>query len=97
VEPPVRHGADDFTVSDGLTSLMLAQLSERRELDQVFVDRFDREGCSIELREAAQYGAHEAGTFADIVATGSAQDHSASASAVRPPVRWWSTGRSRRR
>ena len=47
-------GADDFIVSDELTSLMLAQLSERRELDQVFIDLFDREGCSIELRATAR-------------------------------------------
>jgi len=70
-------GADDFIVSDELTSLMLAQLSERRELDQVFVDLFDRGGSSIELREAAQYGAQEASTFADVVATASKQGHSA--------------------
>jgi Trk K+ transport system NAD-binding subunit len=70
-------GADDFIVSDELTSLMLAQLSERRELDQVFIDLFDREGCSIELREAAQYGGQEATTFADVVATASSQGHSA--------------------
>jgi ion channel POLLUX/CASTOR len=70
-------GADDFIVSDELTSLMLAQLSERRELDQVFIDLFDREGCSIELREATRYGAHEASTFADVVATASSVGHSA--------------------
>ncbi len=70
-------GADDFIVSDELTSLMLAQLSERMELIHVFDDLFDREGCSIELREAPVYGAHMATTFADVVATASAQGHSA--------------------
>ena len=70
-------GVDDFVVSDELTSLMLAQLSERRELSQVFDDLFDRTGCSIELRVAPLYGAHEATTFADIVATASARGDSA--------------------
>jgi len=73
----VATGADDFIVSDELTSLMLAQLSERHELSQVFVDLFDRTGCSIELRETLQYGAHKATSFADIVATASSLGHSA--------------------
>ncbi len=64
-------GVDDFVVSDELTSLMLAQLSERRELSQVFLDLFDRDGCSIELRPAPVYGAQRATTFADVVATAS--------------------------
>jgi Castor and Pollux protein voltage-gated ion channel component len=70
-------GADDFIVSDELTSLMIAQLSERRELDAVFKDLFDREGASVELFDGARYGATHAGTFADIVMTASAQGHSA--------------------
>lgn len=70
-------GVDDFVVSDELTSLMLAQLSERQELSQVFLDLFDREGCSIELRPAPIYGAHLATTFADVVVTASARGDSA--------------------
>ena len=70
-------GVDDFVVSDELTSLMLAQLSERAELHHVFEDLFDREGCSIELRSAPAYGAHLAATFADVVATASTMGHSA--------------------
>ncbi len=70
-------GVDDFVVSDELTSLMLAQLSERAELSHVFRDLFDREGCSIELRPSPQYGAHQARTFADVVASASAQGQSA--------------------
>jgi ion channel POLLUX/CASTOR len=70
-------GVDDFVVSDELTSLMLAQLSERAELHLVFEDLFDREGCSIELRSAPTYGAHLAATFADVVATASTMGHSA--------------------
>lgn len=70
-------GVDDFVVSDELTSLMLAQLSERSELSQVFTDLFDREGCSIELRPAPSYGAHLAERFSDIVATASSLGQSA--------------------
>ena len=70
-------GADDFIVSDELTSLMIAQLSERRELDAVFKDLFDREGASVELFDGARYGATHARTFADIVVTASAQGQSA--------------------
>jgi voltage-gated potassium channel Kch len=70
-------GVDDFVVSDELTSLMLAQLSERQELSQVFLDLFDRDGCSIELRAAPIYGAHQATSFADVVATASARGDSA--------------------
>ncbi len=70
-------GVDDFVVSDELTSLMLAQLSERQELSQVFDDLFDRTGCSIELRPAPLYGAQLATTFADIVATASSMGQSA--------------------
>jgi voltage-gated potassium channel Kch len=70
-------GVDDFVVSDELTSLMLAQLSERQELSQVFLDLFDRDGCSIELRAAPIYGAQHATTFADVVATASARGDSA--------------------
>ncbi|MCU1396195.1 MAG: TrkA-N domain protein [Ilumatobacteraceae bacterium] len=70
-------GADDFIVSDELTSLMLAQLSERGELIQVFNDLFDKAGCSIELRPAPLYGAHLATTFADVVTTASSLGQSA--------------------
>ena len=70
-------GVDDFVVSDELTSLMLAQLSERAELGQVFDDLFDREGCSIELRPSATYGGPHATCFADIVVTAIADGHSA--------------------
>lgn len=70
-------GADDFIVSDQLTSLMLAQLSENIELRQVFADLFDREGCAVELRPAARYGAQHATAFAQVVLSASMQGHSA--------------------
>jgi Trk K+ transport system NAD-binding subunit len=70
-------GADDFIVSDELTSLMIAQLSERQQLHQVFDDLFDRSGSSIEMHPAAMFGAHHASTFGDVVVTASARGHSA--------------------
>ena len=70
-------GADDFIVSDELTSLMLAQLSERHELIDVFRDLFDRSGSSISLQPARAYSAHQAVTFADVVVTASGGGHSA--------------------
>lgn len=70
-------GADDFIVSDELTSLMLAQLSERHELNDVFADLFDSDGCTIALLPVANYSAEQATTFGQIVATASACGDSA--------------------
>jgi voltage-gated potassium channel Kch len=47
--------ADDFIVSNKLTSLMLSQISENKELTAVFADLFDPEGSEIYLRPAADY------------------------------------------
>jgi voltage-gated potassium channel Kch len=65
-------GVDDFVVSDELTSLMLAQLSERAELSLVFDDLFDHSRCSIELQSVSIFGAENAQTFADVVMSASA-------------------------
>ncbi len=46
---------DDFIVSDKLTSLMLAQLSENKELKAVFDDLFDEEGNEIFLKPVKRY------------------------------------------
>lgn len=70
-------GAHDFIVSDEMTSLMLAQLSERTELQQVFNLLFHPSGCSIEFRPGLRYGATQASTFADIVVTASARGDTA--------------------
>jgi len=70
-------GADDFIVSDELTSLMIAQLSERSSLSQVFDDLFDPHGCTVEVIPARRYGAEAAGCFGDIVAAAAAVGHSA--------------------
>jgi voltage-gated potassium channel Kch len=48
-------GADDFVVSDELSSLMLAQLAERADLEDVFADLFDVEGSAIALQPATWY------------------------------------------
>lgn len=50
----VTH-ADDFIVSDKLVSLILAQVSENKQLNAVFTDLFDPEGAEIYLKPAALY------------------------------------------
>jgi voltage-gated potassium channel Kch len=47
--------ADDFIVSNKLTSLMLAQVSENKELSAVFADLFDPEGAEVYLKLAGDY------------------------------------------
>jgi voltage-gated potassium channel Kch len=47
--------ADDFIVSNKLTSLMLSQVSENKELTAVFDDLFDPEGSEIYLKPAGDY------------------------------------------
>ena len=47
--------ADDFIVSNKLTSLMLSQVSENPGLNAVFADLFDPEGSEIYLKPAGDY------------------------------------------
>jgi voltage-gated potassium channel Kch len=47
--------ADDFIVSDMLTSLMLAQISENQYLLKVFADLFDPNGSEIYLKPISTY------------------------------------------
>ena len=47
--------ADDFIVSDMLTGLMLAQVSENKHLMDVFNDLFDADSPSIYLKPASHY------------------------------------------
>jgi ion channel POLLUX/CASTOR len=63
-------GVDDLIVSDQLASLMLAQLSERVELREVFDELFDAEGASIVLRPAGRFAPNGSATFAEVVAAG---------------------------
>jgi voltage-gated potassium channel Kch len=55
VELAQATGADDFIVSDALSSYMMAQLAENPELDDVFTDLFDAEGSAIGVKPADWY------------------------------------------
>jgi hypothetical protein len=68
-----RTGADDLVVSDQLSSLMIAQLTERPELSKVLGELFGATGASISLRPADLYVAAEPLTFAAVVAAARAQ------------------------
>jgi hypothetical protein len=46
---------DDFVVSERLTSLLLAQLSENGELDAVFAELLDGTGVEVTMRPIARY------------------------------------------
>ena len=73
----VATGADDFVVSDELGSLMIAQISERHELESVFRTLFDYHGENIELSAVDRYGAALGTCFADVVAAASTLGHTA--------------------
>jgi hypothetical protein len=47
--------ADDFIVSDRLTSLMMSQISENKALNAVFEDLFDAAGSEIYLKPVGSY------------------------------------------
>jgi ion channel POLLUX/CASTOR len=68
VEIARATGADDFVVSDELSSLMLAQLAERAELEPVFSDLFDVEGSAIALQPASLYVRHDPVPWRRVVA-----------------------------
>jgi hypothetical protein len=69
VELARATGADDFVVSDALSSYVLAQLSENPELDDVFTDLFDAEGSALGLKPVARYvGVDETMPFGRVVA-----------------------------
>jgi hypothetical protein len=66
--------ADDFIVSERLTSLMLAQLAENLDLEDVFEDLFNPEGVEIRMRPMHSYVAPgRATTFAAAVAAAQAR------------------------
>ena len=68
------RSTDEFIVSERLTALLMAQLSENRELAPVFDDLLDEAGCEIYLKPARLY-AGSAGkvSFADLTAAASAR------------------------
>jgi hypothetical protein len=70
-----RTGADDLVVSDQLSSLMIAQLTERPELSRVLGELFAATGASISLRPADLYVAAGEMPFATVVAAARAQAH----------------------
>lgn len=61
-------GVDDFIVSDELSSLMIAQLSERLELHRVFDELFDSDGAFISLHPAPLYAPAVPTTYGAVVA-----------------------------
>ena len=67
-------GADDFVVSDELSSLMLAQLTERADLEPVFADLFDVAGSAIALRPASSYVDPTPTPYGKVVAAARARD-----------------------
>jgi len=60
-------GADDFVVSGELTSLMMAQLSGRHELYDVFTDLFDAGGAAVQIHRAGRYDLPGGASYRDIV------------------------------
>jgi hypothetical protein len=70
-------GADDFIVSDELSSLMIAQWSERLELQDVFAELFDSDGNFISLRPAGLYAGATPTTYAHVVAIAAERGESA--------------------
>jgi voltage-gated potassium channel Kch len=74
VELAQATGADDFIVSDALSSYMMAQLAENPELDAVFTDLFDAEGSAIGVKSAEWYvRPDEPASFAHITAAARAR------------------------
>lgn len=70
--PLARQTAtDDFVVGDGLASLVLAQLTEQRDLHGVFAELLGAGGTEISLRPATDYvdATGAATTFRDVVRT----------------------------
>jgi voltage-gated potassium channel Kch len=72
VELARATGADDFVVSDELSSLLMAQLAERSELEPVLTDLFDVEGSALSLKPASWY-ARGPVTFAHVAAAARAR------------------------
>ncbi|MFN8016719.1 MAG: hypothetical protein U0P45_01210 [Acidimicrobiales bacterium] len=70
-------GVEDFIVSDELSSLMIAQLSERLELHKVFDELFDADGCFVSLRPARLYAPERDVPYAEVVAAAVARGETA--------------------
>ncbi|NDB35785.1 MAG: hypothetical protein EB023_10720 [Flavobacteriia bacterium] len=60
--------ADDFIIGDNITSLILAQIAENKELFKVFNSLFESEGSEIYLKPIKNYwNEGEVLTFYDMV------------------------------
>jgi voltage-gated potassium channel Kch len=77
VELARATGADDFVVSDALSSYMLSQLSENPELNALFTDLFDAEGSAIGLKPAPWYVRESDVPYARVVAAARARGEAA--------------------
>lgn len=64
---------DEFIVSERLTALLMAQLSENRELGPVFDDLLDEEGVEIYLKPALLYAGGGSVEFGDLTAAAAAR------------------------
>ncbi len=85
-------GVEDFIVSDELSSLMIAQLSERLELHKVFDELFDADGCFVALHPAPHVRAGHAGAVRrDRGGRVGSAARPRWAGASMPPARSWST------
>ncbi|KQS68761.1 hypothetical protein [Modestobacter sp. Leaf380] len=76
VELAQAGGVDDWIVSDEVTSLMLAQLSERTELAQVFLDLFSPDGARLSFRPAHRYVGTAPVGYGSIVSSGALRGES---------------------
>ncbi|MCU1454357.1 MAG: hypothetical protein JWN46_2503 [Acidimicrobiales bacterium] len=77
VEIAQTTGVNDLIVSDELSSLMMAQLSEHIELGDVFAELFDSAGCFVSLRPAPLYAPDHPVSFIAVVAAASARGETA--------------------
>lgn len=64
---------DEFIVSERLTALLMAQLSENRDLGPVFDDLLDEEGVEIYLKPARLYASGASAEFGDLTAAAAAR------------------------
>jgi hypothetical protein len=68
------RSTDEFIVSERLTALLMAQLSENRDLAPVFDDLLDEAGSEIYLKPAGLYAAAgDKASFADLTAAAAAR------------------------
>jgi ion channel POLLUX/CASTOR len=65
---------DEFIVSERLTALLMAQLSENRDLAPVFDDLLDEAGSEIYLKAASSYAGAGQVSFGDLAAAAAARD-----------------------